>query len=673
NQSHESVVVATREQRRVRLPDDSLDSPASGADSPRRVKRRCSGLQLAVKPALIKRQRQVANLRHATTRLLAVPTRRPASSSSAAKTINEDDLVPARLPGYDDEENAGDDLTSTGTPIRSRTTAAARGVLLVTGRSRRIRDALVADGSRAMPPGRADRRSLRQRRTSARLAYACHCSASRSSPTSMQRPPPPPRPRQQRRLGKSAAARRRSFKASLAVLSQPSSRQQTHADQTPKTPLRSARRLGRTFPRRFDQFKGAVSDFQSFTSAASTVKEAAAASSCMHQRDERPANSKRGQHLSTRQGRTAVRPIVEPRLAAAAFGATPSESPDRSDFPLRMASSERAPKLREKVSDGCPAFFMKVGPAPAARRLRQPSILSTVMFRSGVPQRAERLPARQAGLWQRRHSTSGTRGCSAWPPCQQLPLTPRRLSTTYRRSQAALGLKILLLVIATASEQQREQRGSEQQRGGSQGQRSPSRPARPLRVATGTAPSIPPIWPPLELGVPLSKSESLAASRLTDGQLALAADPDKLLTGDPRVGARHVDGQRLEPCGHPGAEGAGPLRARHPVLHGRLGQESETSAQHSVVLRHVEVPVVSHAECAQPYRGIAEEFAAAGPIEEGGRDSCQFDSGGPLMCRNANQPDQWLAVGVISYGYGCGREGFPGVYTRVSAYLDWIN
>ncbi|VDP45885.1 unnamed protein product [Schistosoma mattheei] len=33
---------------------------------------------------------------------------------------------------------------------------------------------------------------------------------------------------------------------------------------------------------------------------------------------------------------------------------------------------------------------------------------------------------------------------------------------------------------------------------------------------------------------------------------------------------------------------------------------------------------------------------------------------------------QWIVSGIISFGYGCGKAGYPGVYTRVSDYVPWI-
>lgn len=50
-------------------------------------------------------------------------------------------------------------------------------------------------------------------------------------------------------------------------------------------------------------------------------------------------------------------------------------------------------------------------------------------------------------------------------------------------------------------------------------------------------------------------------------------------------------------------------------------------------------------------------------------DTCSGDSGGPLaLLRNG----RWVLSGVTSFGLGCGRPAFPGIYARVSAHLRWI-
>lgn len=49
----------------------------------------------------------------------------------------------------------------------------------------------------------------------------------------------------------------------------------------------------------------------------------------------------------------------------------------------------------------------------------------------------------------------------------------------------------------------------------------------------------------------------------------------------------------------------------------------------------------------------------------GGKDTCQGDSGGPLVCNGTE-------IGIVSFGYGCGRLFLPGVYTNTTVYSDYI-
>lgn len=42
------------------------------------------------------------------------------------------------------------------------------------------------------------------------------------------------------------------------------------------------------------------------------------------------------------------------------------------------------------------------------------------------------------------------------------------------------------------------------------------------------------------------------------------------------------------------------------------------------------------------------------------------------MCRNPNNFNQWYLAGIVSHGEGCARPDEPGVYTRVSKFVEWI-
>ncbi|XP_015432417.1 PREDICTED: trypsin-1-like [Dufourea novaeangliae] len=85
------------------------------------------------------------------------------------------------------------------------------------------------------------------------------------------------------------------------------------------------------------------------------------------------------------------------------------------------------------------------------------------------------------------------------------------------------------------------------------------------------------------------------------------------------------------------------------------------------VLQAVNVPIVSKSVCNkayQPYGGVpAGQICAA--VQEGGKDACQGDSGGPMTIGGR-------LAGLVSWGYGCARQGYPGVHTEVAAFSDWI-
>ena len=90
-------------------------------------------------------------------------------------------------------------------------------------------------------------------------------------------------------------------------------------------------------------------------------------------------------------------------------------------------------------------------------------------------------------------------------------------------------------------------------------------------------------------------------------------------------------------------------------------------------LREVEVPVVSNTVCSDAYASdsvaITGNMLCAG-LGEGGKDSCQGDSGGALLVKGAG--GKWAQAGVVSFGIGCARPKKYGVYTRVSKYVPWI-
>ncbi|XP_066995475.2 trypsin-1 [Anabrus simplex] len=87
------------------------------------------------------------------------------------------------------------------------------------------------------------------------------------------------------------------------------------------------------------------------------------------------------------------------------------------------------------------------------------------------------------------------------------------------------------------------------------------------------------------------------------------------------------------------------------------------------ILQAVDVPFVSQDICVASYEnyptGSIEPGMVCAGYMNGGKDACDGDSGGPLQCGG-------LLTGIVSWGNDCALPKYPGVYTEVAYYRDWI-
>ncbi|XP_026515487.1 transmembrane protease serine 9 [Terrapene carolina triunguis] len=87
-------------------------------------------------------------------------------------------------------------------------------------------------------------------------------------------------------------------------------------------------------------------------------------------------------------------------------------------------------------------------------------------------------------------------------------------------------------------------------------------------------------------------------------------------------------------------------------------------------LQKAAVNIIGDQACKKFYPiQISSRMVCAGFLQ-GTIDSCSGDAGGPLACKEPS--GRWFLAGITSWGYGCARPYFPGVYTKVTAVRGWI-
>ncbi|MES9867981.1 MAG: trypsin-like serine protease [Candidatus Thiodiazotropha sp. LLP2] len=103
----------------------------------------------------------------------------------------------------------------------------------------------------------------------------------------------------------------------------------------------------------------------------------------------------------------------------------------------------------------------------------------------------------------------------------------------------------------------------------------------------------------------------------------------------------------------------------------------DENATGSLSLLEAKVPLRNRNQCVDNYLksdeiAITDNMICAGSTD-GTTDSCNGDSGGPLMALGSDK--KLSLLGIVSFGseQGCATASLPGVYTRVSRYLEWID
>ena len=90
------------------------------------------------------------------------------------------------------------------------------------------------------------------------------------------------------------------------------------------------------------------------------------------------------------------------------------------------------------------------------------------------------------------------------------------------------------------------------------------------------------------------------------------------------------------------------------------------------IIQEVTVNTLTNSQCKSSNNfyvdRITDNMICAEPA--GSRDACGGFSGSPLAV--LGQDGSYSQIGIVSWGKGCAKPGYPGVYTRLTALLPWL-
>uniref|UniRef100_A0A1L8EG51 Putative trypsin n=1 Tax=Haematobia irritans TaxID=7368 RepID=A0A1L8EG51_HAEIR len=130
-----------------------------------------------------------------------------------------------------------------------------------------------------------------------------------------------------------------------------------------------------------------------------------------------------------------------------------------------------------------------------------------------------------------------------------------------------------------------------------------------------------------------------------------------------------VFNDRIQPASLPKKNGQYASYEGEYVWASGWGRDSDAATGVTQFLRYIQVPVVKKSTCNNFFFGMItdKQICISG---KDGKSTCNGDSGGPLVYKEGETN---YVIGATSFGIALGCEkGWPGVFTRVTAYLDWI-
>ncbi|KAJ8019463.1 Transmembrane protease serine 9 [Holothuria leucospilota] len=90
------------------------------------------------------------------------------------------------------------------------------------------------------------------------------------------------------------------------------------------------------------------------------------------------------------------------------------------------------------------------------------------------------------------------------------------------------------------------------------------------------------------------------------------------------------------------------------------------------VLQEAPVEIFPPSSCSNYGNNFIEEIMLCAGNGDFSVDSCSGDSGGGLICQSGDT-QLWTLAGITSFGFGCGLEGFPGIYTRLATTRSFVD